>query len=289
MEKIKEISEKLLNDFREKGCYRHLSPTSLKEFKKSPSHFLAYLAKKDDSREISAAKIKGHAFECLFFEPENFEKKFFVFDADLRPKVDADFKNSENRRWKKEITDLAGEKMILEKNVFEIVKKAAEIGRKKPVCEFFLQQKNGYTLDYQKELIGEISGVPFKGFLDAVITSPKSGKIVLDTKSKGDGSGIDDREARYYIQKWGVALQMLIYKQLAKADAAFIILADTNSEFSADVRLFDLSGYFHDTQKGLDFLLKRYKDWYENYDCQPLSSSQFYPSESEMSGNVNFL
>lgn len=287
--KINEISQNLQKEFREKGVFRHLSPSSLKQFQKSPLAFLEYIAKKDEPRVVTDAFTMGNAFEALFFEPENFCDKFFIWDASARPNIEKSFVAKENREWKKELFSSAGEKTPIEKRQYEIAATVAKIAADKPVCENFLQQKNGYSFEYHPKLSGVINGIPFIGELDAIVSSPKSGKIVLETKSKGDGGGITDKEVDWYIKKWQVALQMLIYKHLSGAENAFLIIANTNSIGSADARLFELRSYMAEAQKTLDYLCSRYFDWYENYDCQPLSASQFYPSDYESTGGFNII
>jgi hypothetical protein len=56
---------------------RPLSYSSLKEFRKSPKHYVRYL---DKRRETTEAMMIGNVVECLSLEPEKFDLKFMVFD-----------------------------------------------------------------------------------------------------------------------------------------------------------------------------------------------------------------
>lgn len=67
---INSITDEMLNK-------RPLSYSRLKDFRISPKHFIYYM---NNSKEEKDSWVIGKATEALVFEPENFNKKFMVYE-----------------------------------------------------------------------------------------------------------------------------------------------------------------------------------------------------------------
>lgn len=85
MESKYQYSEQQVNE-------RPLSYSSLKEFRKSPRHFIKYLT---EPYERTEAMILGSVVDCLTLEPEKFDKRFLVWEKFDRRSNDAKQKYSE--------------------------------------------------------------------------------------------------------------------------------------------------------------------------------------------------
>jgi hypothetical protein len=61
-----------------KSCKDYISKSGLKKIKQSPAHF------KDGEEFIETqALIDGKAYHCFIFEPEKFEKEYYIFDDSI--------------------------------------------------------------------------------------------------------------------------------------------------------------------------------------------------------------
>ena len=88
-----------------------LSFSSVKEFAKSPNHFLAY---KNKTRTATSAMTRGSALHTFVLEPDEFEKRYLVA-PDIRRGTLA---------WK-EVESAAGDREILKDSEFEIIERMA--------------------------------------------------------------------------------------------------------------------------------------------------------------------
>ena len=91
-----------------------LSYSSLKEFAKSPNHFIQYIERKF---EASDAMIFGSAVHCAILEPDEFHNRYFVLDES---EIMEELKDAKSPRatkaykqWKMDEMSSAGEREIL--------------------------------------------------------------------------------------------------------------------------------------------------------------------------------
>jgi exodeoxyribonuclease VIII len=97
---------------------RPLSYSSLKAFRKSPKHYIQYLT---EPFEATDAMILGKAVDCLTLEPEQFEKRFEVYEKfDKRT-------NEAKLRWSI-MNDLAKEnkQTLLNRDQYELALKCKD-------------------------------------------------------------------------------------------------------------------------------------------------------------------
>ena len=166
---------------------RPLSYSSIKEFAKSPSHYIKYLTK---DRKDTPELIFGSALHCVLLTPGSFNDQFIVTDKfDLRKKED---------KAKYELVMLeaaAGNKKVLQSDVHDTL---IEITNKVLENDEFVQILDmAHTIE-QKEYL-EIFGLPFIRIKDI-----ETDDAIIDIKSTQDASiesmNKDFFNYQYYLQ-----------------------------------------------------------------------------------------
>jgi hypothetical protein len=135
---------------------RPLSYSSLKNFRKSPKHYVHYVTK--PRRPPSEAMIIGSAFEMLLIEPEKFKTDIFIYQ---KPNLRS---NAGKEEWEKIKVAGQGKLMITE----EIEKKVKLMVENAKACDEMMQYVNSIT-KYQTKLTwtDKKTGIPFIGYSDA--------------------------------------------------------------------------------------------------------------------------
>lgn len=83
---------------------RPLSASSLKQFAKSPKHYVQYLEKPFEKTD---ALILGSAIDCKVLTPENFEKEFLIYQKFSRRS------NADKERWATMVMEAKDQKRTL--------------------------------------------------------------------------------------------------------------------------------------------------------------------------------
>ena len=181
---------------------RPLSYSSLKEFAKSPSHYIQYVF---NPREQSKEMNLGSAIHTMILEMENFGKKFAV-----APSVDRRTKEGKDK-WE-EFASTVGDKSILSVDdnatAHEIVTK---LFRDKSAKDFL--NKDGHV---EKEWRKELFGLPFRGFMDK-----ETDDYVIEIKTTSDGEPKtfihDFMKRKYY-------MQAAIYHAVTGKDIRYLVI-----------------------------------------------------------------
>lgn len=174
----------------------YISNSQLTAFKKSPAHWLHYIT---TPKERTEAMLLGSVGHCLSNEPENFEKKYFVFDPKARPEPSKDFRSTKNKDWKDEQFEKAKElkKEALDKEIWDEAKNMKEA--------LFSDSEARKFLDGEKEarLEWTCHGLKFLGIRD--ISAPT---YITDLKFVQNA---DPRAFQNYLFREGVYRQGGMY------------------------------------------------------------------------------
>lgn len=176
----------------------HLSFSRLKELNHSPAKLNAYLT--GDKVETDAMRA-GTLLDCLLFEPETFDTRFFVVEKpDRRTKVGKE-------AWENALSE-AGERILIttEDNA-EAVYLNECIRNNSTVAYHGLLNPDFFK--YQVKVEFFYNGFLHRGIKDADGTARNGDKVIWDLKRMGAMSG--EYPVRYQIRKMKYDLQAAIY------------------------------------------------------------------------------
>lgn len=165
--------------------YIPLSFSSIKEFAKSPNHFIYY---KNRQRETTAAMMRGSALHCLVLEPDEFEKRYMIAPNFRRG----------TKAWD-ECVSAAGDREIMKDSEFEGIERMATAIMENRHARDIIQNATAF----EQHVEFEFNGIPFHGFIDIV------GNVVADLKSTQDVSASGfNRFVFNYNYHWQAALYL---------------------------------------------------------------------------------
>jgi len=216
-----------------------LSFTALKEFAKSPSHFIAYKQKKTTD---SPAMRRGRLIHKLVLEPQDFAKEFAVAPTcDRRTKVgkelwhDFEFFCTNNN-----ITPVTQAEYQEAQDVAAAIQ-ANDISR-----ELLRSCKH-----FEQHIEGDIFGIDFHGYVDAM------GDCIVDLKTTQNAE--PDAFVRTVINN-RYYLQAAIYFHLTGIDRFLFIAVETAQPFS--VAVYELSSeWFQIGEMQLEAYVNEFKKW----------------------------
>ena len=146
---------------------RPLSYSSLKEFSKSPKHYLHYVTQPRD--EASPDMFMGSVVDCLLWTPEDFEKNYMIL-----PKLDLRTKKGKEEYAK--IMQESANKKLVKPEDYQLAKRMKEELHDNENVMAVLKQIN----NPQKKLtyVDEQTGLPLVGYLDG-----EGEKIIAELKT----------------------------------------------------------------------------------------------------------
>lgn len=133
---------------------RPLSYSSIKEFRKSPKHYIQYIT--EPRKPPSEAQLIGSAFEMLLLEPERFAKDVFIY---TKPNMRS---NAGKAEWEQIKQQGQGKLMITE----EMESKVKAMVENAQGCPEMMQYVDAITA-HQVKLSWKHKGMPFVGYVDA--------------------------------------------------------------------------------------------------------------------------
>lgn len=218
---------------------RPLSYSSIKEFAKSPRHYINYInAKREPSKEMNF----GSMVHTLLMYPGVFNETFAVCpDIDRRTKEG-------KQAWESFQSSAEGKLVVSESDMSEansIVDMALSKVQVKPAVE----QCHTFELEFRTE----VNGLPFRGFVDGL-----SNDYILEVKTMSDASP-QNITKEFYNRKYHI--QAGLYNLVYKLPVKYIIL-ETKSPYNymvADAT----EGYIKAGQDELFSLTERFKQCME--------------------------
>lgn len=96
-----------------------ISNSKLGWYKQSPAHYKYFM---EHGKEDRPAYLIGSASHTVLFEADKFDKRYHKLDESLRPFPNEDYRNHDNRRWKKEITEAYTHKTIITVKDYDTIK-----------------------------------------------------------------------------------------------------------------------------------------------------------------------
>jgi exodeoxyribonuclease VIII len=164
---------------------RPLSYSSLKEFAKSPSHYIHYvLAKREPSKEMAL----GSMVHCLILQPDEFNKQFAV-----SPSVDR--RTSEGKAKYAEFVSQSEGKTVVFEDDLELANQISYRVLFNDTIQSYLRQCDSFEHEFKLEL----NGLPVRGFIDGI-----SNDFTIELKTTSDANPEtfmrDFWNRKYYLQ-----------------------------------------------------------------------------------------
>lgn len=182
---------------------RPLSYSSIKEFAKSPRHYVHYALAK---REPSKAMDLGSLIHCLIMYPSKFNNMFIV-----SPNVDRRTKEGK-ATWEEFISTSNGKIVVTEEELSEAMLMTDSVMSSK-----IIKQTVTDCNSFEQEFRYDISGLPFRGFVDGV----KEGEYILEIKTMNDASP-SNVTREFYNRKYHI--QAGLYNLVHKLPVKYLIV-----------------------------------------------------------------
>ncbi len=176
----------------------HLSFTRLKNLAHSPLKLKKYI---EQRQEKTDAMIEGSLFDCLLFEPELLEKRFFIVDKpDRRTKEGKSI-------WEQALADAGDRDLVTTEQMASAMFLEKCFRHNSTVVFQGLLSPDFFT--FQKPVDFFLNGFRHKGFKDADGQNRDGQKVIWDLKRMGAKSG--EKDVRYEIRRNKYDLQAAIY------------------------------------------------------------------------------
>jgi hypothetical protein len=208
---------------------RPLSYSSLKEFAKSPRHYLDYLNRK---KETTPAMLFGSMVHSLLLEPAKFNDEFAVMGSIDRRTT------AGKEAYAKFVEESAGKDVVME-NDYNEAKALADNVLSNPSLAPWVKNCHQYEQEFRTELWG----LPMRGFFDGVAED-----YILEVKTTMDASP-DNLMRDFYNRQYH--MQAGLYNLVSSKPIKYLII-ETRSPYDAYIA--DATGDY--VAKGQDLLTK---------------------------------
>lgn len=213
---------------------RPLSYSSLKEFGKSPSHYIQYLRKEF---KPTPAMALGSLIHCMLLQPEELVNKFYVM-----PIVDK--RTTEGKNKYAECVKESEGKEVVAQDVYDEASSIVNKVISEPHIAAVIKGCNKFEHEWKADILG----LPFRGFFDG-----EADDYILEIKTANDASPktiINDFFNRSY------HIQGALYNYISQKPVKYLII-ETTSPYN--VMLADASADY--IQNGLDKTFKLAEDF----------------------------
>lgn len=222
------VTQELLNE-------RPLSYSSIKEFAKSPRHYINYInAKRDPSKEMNM----GSVIHTLLMYPSEFSDTFAVAP-------DVDRRTKEGKMIWEQFNETSGNKMIVSESDLAEANSIVDIVISSPSVSSIV----GKCHSFEQEFRIDHMGLPYRGFVDGI-----SDSFILEVKTMSDASP-QNIIREFYNRKYHI--QAALYSMVFKLPVKYIII-ETKAPYNfivADAS----SDYIDKGREELNWLSERFK------------------------------
>jgi hypothetical protein len=142
-----------------------LSATAVKQFMKSPQHFVQYRLDGSQEDDTKTPLGFGAAYHTWILQRDIFFMKYAILDENKRPFPDKNYQTKANRDWKQEFFDQCIEegKLSVTTAEFDQIKEMADILMARPEAAELIS----YTrAKFERSVEWIKRGVKFRGFID---------------------------------------------------------------------------------------------------------------------------
>jgi len=183
----------------------YLSYSALKQFEKSPNHYIQYVTKERDTS--SKSMNLGSATHTFILEPDKFSERYFV-----APKIDK--RTAEGKELALMLEETG--KIHVSVEDFAMIERMTKSVDKSPWASKLVRQ---LSAGFEQEFNEKINGYPFKGFIDIVGDS-----YVADLKTDRDASPAAFAKSA---DNLGYHLQAAIYSTITGKEFYWIVVENT--------------------------------------------------------------
>lgn len=189
---------------------RPLSYSSLKEFAKSPRHYLDYLNRK---KETTPAMLFGSMVHCLLLEPHKFNTKFAIM-----PTIDRRTKDGKEA-YNKFVEESEGKDVVMD-NDYNDAKALTDNVLSNPELRKYINNCH----QFEQEFRAEMWGLPVRGFFDGVAQD-----YILEVKTTMDASP-DNLIRDFYNRQYH--MQAGLYNMISEKPIKYLII-ETKGPYDA--------------------------------------------------------
>ena len=179
---------------------KHLSYSSIKEFKKSPEHFYHYFTEEKIEKDVY---MEGNLLHTLALQPELFKSRYTVYDPENRPDKAHTMAAKENKLWLDNLQQEAIEnkKLVISHEVYTTSIEIAGKVRSNPVSGELIKAKGNV---FEKEMKWKLKGFDHLGFTDIW-----NDAFICDLKFMANADPVDFHRKIFY---YDLYLQAAIYQ-----------------------------------------------------------------------------
>ena len=232
---------------------RKLSYSSLKQFARSPIHYIQYL---NEKFEPTDSMVLGSVVDCLLLTPDEFENKYLVI-----PKIDRRSKAGKEAYAEAQSRAAENNLTIVSEVQYNTAQIMVDQVSNNPEAKAIL---NG-TTETQKKIEWKHKELPFVGYLDGAGEFHDGKKFIFDLKTTSDAS-LDAYTKQLINLKYDlqIAMYYIAYqRQHFQQPLAYHIVVENKAPYSCNV--FKLSDTVLEAGKRVyDSLCDKFKECMED-------------------------